>query len=199
MGFGPSKREQDALDAQTGRARAEGQKAKRETARADQLFKAAEPNIGALSTFFRGLMTGDRGILGKVFGSQLEDVRRTAGATRENILQNVPGGGASSAALAGVEQGVGSVRGGVLQGAPGAGASGISDLFGTLLGGSAQQGQLASGSFAGQGAGLQSILKSEADRRKAKLGFLGGIGSSLGGGFGGFIGSKIFGSTGRQG
>lgn len=190
MGFGPSKAERDALAAQAGSARAQGQKAKSETARADKLFKSAEPNIGLLSTFFRGLMTGDRGILGKVFGSQLEDVRRTAGATRENILQNVPGGGASSASLAGVERGVGSARGGILQGAPAAGAGGISSLFSTLLGGSAQQGNLATGSFGGQGAGLQSILKSEADRRKAKLGFFGGLGGGLGSAFGGFLAGR---------
>lgn len=193
MGFGPSQREKDALEAQAGAARATGRKARAETARESRLFAAAEPNIGMLSTFFRGLMTGDRGILGKVFGSQLEDVRRTAGATRENILATTPGGGATSAALAGVEQGVGAQRGGILQGAPGAGAAGISDLFGTLLGGAAQQGALATGSFGSQGAGLQSILQSEAERRKSKLGFLGGIGSALGGGFGGFIGRKIFG------
>jgi len=196
MGFGPSKAEQDALDAQAGSARALGQKAKSETARADKLFKTAEPNIGLLSTFFRGLMTGDRGILGKVFGSQLEDVRRTAGATRENILQNVPGGGAASASLAGVERGVGSARGGILQGAPGAGAGGISNLFSTLLGSSAQQGSLATGSFGQQGSGLQSILTSEAERRKSKLGFLGSIGGAVGGPLGGFIGRKIFGGGG---
>jgi len=190
MGFGPSKAERDALAAQAGSARAQGQKARSETARADKLFKTAEPNIGLLSTFFRGLMTGDRGILGKVFGGQLEDVRRTAGATRENILQNVPAGGASSAALAGTEQAVGSARGGILQGAPGAGAAGISGLFSTLLGGSAQQGNLATGSFGGQGAGLQSILKSEADRRKAKLGFFGGLGGGLGSAFGGFLAGR---------
>ena len=48
MGFGPSKRESDALDAQTGRARAEGQKAKADTRRPDQFLKSAEPNICAI-------------------------------------------------------------------------------------------------------------------------------------------------------
>lgn len=190
MGFGPSQREKEALDAQAGASRAAGRKARTETAQSGRLFSAAEPSAGMLSTFFRSLMSGDRGALGKIFGTQLEDIRKTAGTTRENILQNVPGGGASAAALAQTEQGVGSARGGILQGAPAAGAGGLGELFQTLLGGSAQFGQLGTGSLGAQTAGIGNVLQSEAERRKSKLGFFGGLGGGLGSAFGGFLAGR---------
>lgn len=190
MGFGPSQREKDALDAQASGSRAAGRKADSETRREEELFKQSKPQGNLLSEFFTGLLKGDRSVLTRLFAPQLEDSRRTAGQTRENILANIPSGGAQTAALAQTEQGVGADRGALLGGAPAQGASGLGNLFKTLLGGSAQFGSLGTGSLNAQTGGIGNVLQSEARRREAKLDFFGQLGGGLGAAAGGFLAGR---------